>query len=236
MSTNPAPSTNETPVLEAVHLRKELPLHTIKLFGPQQAVHAVEDASLALRPSHATALVGKSWTGKTTVARLLARLYAPTAGSIRYREEMVRARGEAALRSYRRHVQMVFQDPFSSLNPMHTVRYHLSRPLRIYGHAHSAAEETQLITSLLERVNLTPAEQFISKFPHQLSGAQRQRVAIARALAARPSVLLADEPVSMLDVSIRLDILNLLARLKEEENQHRGGLISQQDRRSCRQG
>src|SRR5258707_15775881 len=101
---------------------------------------------------------------------------------------------------------------------MHTVRYHHSRHLRIYGHAPSAAEETQLITSLLERVNLTPAEQFISKFPHQLSGGQRQRVAIARALAARPSVLLADEPVSMLDVSIRLDILNLLARLKEEEN------------------
>lgn len=218
MSTNTAPSTNETAVLEAMHLRKEFPLHTIKLLGPPQAVHAVEDASLALRPGHATALVGESGSGKTTVARLLAMLYAPTAGSIRYREEMVRARGEAALRAYRRHVQMVFQDPFSSLNPMHTVRYHLSRPLRMHGHARGAAEETQLITSLLERVNLTPAEQFISKFPHQLSGGQRQRVAIARALAARPSVLLADEPVSMLDVSIRLDILNLLARLKEEEN------------------
>jgi peptide/nickel transport system ATP-binding protein len=113
---------------------------------------------------------------------------------------------------------MVFQDPFSSLNPMHTVRYHLSRPLHIHGHVHSAVEETQLITALLERVNLTPAEQFMHKFPHQLSGGQRQRVAIARALAAKPSVLLADEPVSMLDVSIRLDMLNLLLRLKEEEN------------------
>src|SRR6266566_65459 len=211
-------STNEEPILEAAHLRKEFPLHKAKLFGPPQVVHAVEDASLALRPGHATALVGESGSGKTTVARLLASLYKPSSGTIRFRKEVVKAGGEAALRAYRRYVQMVFQDPFSSLNPVHTVRYHLSRPLRMYGHAHSAAEETQLVTSLLTRVNLTPAEQFMPKFPHQLSGGQRQRVAIARALAAAPSVLLADEPVSMLDVSIRLDVLNLLLRLKEEEH------------------
>ena len=217
-STNEEPVLNEEPILEAVHLRKEFPLHSLKLFRPSQAVHAVEDASLALRPGRATALVGESGSGKTTVARLLARLYTPTSGTIRYGQEMVKARGEVTLRAYRRHVQIVFQDPFSSLNSVHTVRYHLSRPLRIHGYAHNTAEETQLIMSLLERVNLTPAEQFMQKFPHQLSGGQRQRVAIARALAARPSVLLADEPVSMLDVSIRLDMLNLLLRLKEEEN------------------
>jgi peptide/nickel transport system ATP-binding protein len=218
MSTNTVTSTNEEPILEAVHLRKEFPLRKVNLFGPPRAVHAVEDASLALRPGHATALVGESGSGKTTVARLLASLYTPSAGTIRFRKEVVKTRGEAALRAYRRHVQMIFQDPFSSLNSVHTVRYHLSRPLRIYGHAHSAAEETRLVTSLLERVNLTPAEQYMSKYPHQLSGGQRQRVAIARALAAMPSVLLADEPVSMLDVSIRLDVLNLLIRLKEEED------------------
>jgi peptide/nickel transport system ATP-binding protein len=114
-------------------------------------------------------------------------------------------------------VQIVFQDPFSSLNPIHNVRYHLSRPLRLHGHAHNATEEREQILALLNRVSLSPAEQFIQKYPHQLSGGQRQRVAIARALAARPEVLLADEPVSMLDVSIRLDILNLLLRLKDEE-------------------
>ena len=217
-STNEEPILNEEPVLEAVHLRKEFPLHSLKLFRPSQAVHAVEDASLALRPGRATALVGESGSGKTTVARLLARLYTPTSGTIRYGQEMVKARGEVTLRAYRRHVQIVFQDPFSSLNSVHTVRYHLSRPLRIHGYAHNTAEETRLIMSLLERVNLTPAEQFMQKFPRQLSGGQRQRVAIARALAAKPSVLLADEPVSMLDVSIRLDMLNLLLRLKEEEN------------------
>src|SRR6266446_5709811 len=218
MSTNSVTSTHEEPLLEAVHLRKEFPLHKVKLFGSPRVVHAVEDASLALHPGHATALVGESGSGKTTVARLLARLYTPTAGTIRYREGVVKGKGEAALRAYRRHVQMVFQDPFSSLNPVHTVLHHLSRPLHIYGHVHNAAEETQLIASLLERVNLTPAEQFMHKYPHQLSGGQRQRVAIARALAAKPSVLLADEPVSMLDVSIRLDVLNLLSRLKEEED------------------
>jgi peptide/nickel transport system ATP-binding protein len=180
-------------------------------------VKAVEDVSLSLRPGHSLAVVGESGSGKTTVARLLAQLYPPTSGSIRFRGASVgRIRGRK-VRAYRRHVQLIFQDPFSSLNPMHTIRYHLNRPLRLYRHARSAAEEEQQVKTLLERVNLVPAEQFINKFPHQLSGGQRQRVAIARALAAQPEVLLADEPVSMLDVSIRLDILNLLLRLKAED-------------------
>lgn len=204
-------------VLEAVHLRKYFPLRNFNLFGRQRVVHAVEDSSLALYPARALALVGESGSGKTTVARILARLYEPTAGSIQFRGEPVKTHNAADLRAYRRHVQMVFQDPFSSLNPVHNVRYHLSRPLRLHGHAHNTTEETEQVLALLNRVSLSPAEQFITKFPHQLSGGQRQRVAIARSLAARPEVLLADEPVSMLDVSIRLDILNLLLRLKEEE-------------------
>lgn len=207
---------DELPLLEAIHLRKVFPLRG-KLFGPTRGVHAVEDTSLALVPGRTTALVGESGSGKTTVARMLAALYAPTSGEIRFRGRTVDVRHRRALREYRRHVQMIFQDPFSSLNPVHTVRYHLTRPLRLYGHASSAEEAMHQVLQLLERVNLTPAEQFIEKYPHQLSGGQRQRVAIARALAVRPSVLLADEPVSMLDVSIRLDILNLLLRLKKEE-------------------
>ena len=205
------------PILEAVHLHKEFPLRQLNLFGPKRAVHAVEDASFALYPGHATALVGESGSGKTTIARMLARLYDPTSGTIRFRDEPIKLTGGKALQDYRRHVQIVFQDPFSSLNPVHTVRYHLSRPLRVFGHAHTQEQETEQVLSLLNRVSLTPAEQFIQKYPHQLSGGQRQRVAIARALAAQPEVILADEPVSMLDVSIRLDMLNLLLRLKKEE-------------------
>ncbi|MEO8971934.1 MAG: ABC transporter ATP-binding protein [Ktedonobacteraceae bacterium] len=204
------------PVLEAVHLKKDFPLRAVQLFGSAQAVHAVEDTSLALYAGKATALVGESGSGKTTVARLLARLYEPTGGEIRFQGAPI-ARRSAKLRAYRRQVQYIFQDPFSSLNPVHNVRYHLGRALRLHGYVHGAGEERRQILALLERVNLTPAEQFIDKFPHQLSGGQRQRIAIARALAVRPSIILADEPVSMLDVSIRLDVLNLLLRLKEED-------------------
>ncbi len=211
-------TTFSTPaVMEAVHLRKYFPLRQFKLSGSHSVVHAVEDTSLALYPGRAIALVGESGSGKTTVARLLARLYEPTSGTIMFRGEPIKDNGRAASKIYRHHVQLVFQDPFSSLNPVHDVRYHLKRPLRLHGYAHTTAQETEQILALLNRVSLSPAEQFITKFPHQLSGGQRQRVAIARALAAQPEVLLADEPVSMLDVSIRLDVLNLLLRLKDEE-------------------
>jgi peptide/nickel transport system ATP-binding protein len=206
-----------TSVLEAVNLRKYFPIRQLRPGAPRQVVHAVEDMSLALYPGRALALVGESGSGKTTVARMLARLYDLTAGSIRFRGQPVKGSSRSSLLAYRRHVQLIFQDPFSSLNPVHGVRYHLSRPLRIHGHAHSRAQETEQVLALLNRVNLSPADQFIGKFPHQLSGGQRQRVAIARALAVQPEILLADEPVSMLDVSIRLDVLNLLLRLKDQE-------------------
>jgi peptide/nickel transport system ATP-binding protein len=213
----PTAPPDDAPVLEAVNLRKYLPVRQLRPGKPRLAVHAVEDMSLALRPGRALALVGESGSGKTTVARMLARLYEPTSGAIRFQGEPVKGHRRSVLLAYRRGVQLIFQDPFSSLNPTHSVRYHLSRPLRIHGHARAGAQETEQVLALLNRVNLSPAEQFIRKFPHQLSGGQRQRVAIARALAVQPRVLLADEPVSMLDVSIRLDVLNLLLRLKETE-------------------
>ncbi|HET8840807.1 MAG TPA: ATP-binding cassette domain-containing protein, partial [Ktedonobacteraceae bacterium] len=205
------------PILEAVHLQKYFPLSTFKIIGPRVTARAVEDHSLKLYPGRALALVGESGSGKTTVARMLARLFEPTAGTITYRGISLKDSPLAHLKVYRRHIQLIFQDPFASLNPVHTVRYHLSRPLRIHGHAHNTHEVQEQSLVLLEKVSLTPAQQFLDKYPHQLSGGQRQRVAIARALAVRPEVLLADEPVSMLDVSIRLDVLNLLLRLKNEE-------------------
>ncbi|HLI68226.1 MAG TPA: ABC transporter ATP-binding protein [Ktedonobacteraceae bacterium] len=206
----------DQPVLIASHLRKDFPLRQVTLSGSRRVVQAVEDASLALYAGRATALVGESGSGKTTVARMLAGMYVPTRGEIMFEERPVKLR-HGHEKSYLRKVQYIFQDPFSSLNPVHSIRYHLSRPLRVHGHAHSKREVEEQSLALLEKVSLTPARQFLDKYPHQLSGGQRQRVSIARALAVQPTVLLADEPVSMLDVSIRLDMLNLLLKLKEEE-------------------
>jgi peptide/nickel transport system ATP-binding protein len=185
----------------------------------QRVVHAVDEVDLTLRRGQVTALVGESGSGKSTVARLLAQLYPATSGEIRLHGQPVSVRGGRRFRAYCRRVQMIFQDPFGSLNPVHTVRYHLTRALRIHGRAGRTSEEReQALAELLGRVSLTPAERYIDKFPHELSGGQRQRIAIARALGANPEVLLADEPVSMLDVSIRLGILNLLRDLKERLN------------------
>src|SRR5438874_6139725 len=133
------------PILEAVHLRKYFPVRGVKLFGAKSVVHAVEDTSLALYPGRALALVGESGSGKTTMARMLARLYEPSAGTIMFRGKPFKGNGRAALKAYRRHVQLVFQDPFSSLNPVHDVRYHLRRPLRLHGHARTAVQETEQI-------------------------------------------------------------------------------------------
>lgn len=184
--------------------------------GRRRSVHAVDDVSLRLRRGTVTALVGESGSGKSTVARLLAQLYPLTEGEIHLDGQAVKAGRGRSFRRYVRRVQLIFQDPFASLNPVHTVRYHLTRALRIHGRAGSGeAELEQNLTALLNRVQLTPPHQYLDKFPHELSGGQRQRVAIARALGADPQVLLADEPVSMLDVSIRLGVLNLLADLKD---------------------
>ena len=211
------------PVLEARGLTKHFPVHG----GARQAVvHAVEDVTLALPDAGITAVVGESGSGKSTLARMLAQLIKPTAGAVLLDGEAAPTR-----RRYARQVQLVLQDPFSSLNPVHSIRYHLARPLQIHGvngpenglrnglrnGPGNRQSLDSLITDLLTRVSLTPAEQFAAKYPHELSGGQRQRVAIARALAVRPRILLADEPVSMLDVSIRLGVLNLLADLRERE-------------------
>jgi peptide/nickel transport system ATP-binding protein len=206
-------------VLEADGLTKHFPVRRkgrAALTGPRRSVQAVDDVSLKLRRGHVTALVGESGSGKSTVARLLAQLHQRTSGDIRLHGKSVSVKGGRPFRAYVRKVQMIFQDPFASLNPVHTVRYHLTRALKIHGNAGTnAKEQEEALLGLLTRVQLTPPERYVDKFPHELSGGQRQRVAIARALGADPEALLADEPVSMLDVSIRLGVLNLLRDLKE---------------------
>jgi peptide/nickel transport system ATP-binding protein len=161
------------------------------------------------------ALVGESGSGKSTVARLLAGQDHLTSGEVRLDGNVVHLRHRRTFRNYKHEVQMVFQDPFASLNSVHTVRYHLERPVRIQRGTKGRVAIAAQVVKLLSEVELTPPEQFLAKYPHELSGGQRQRVAIARSIAANPRVLLADEPISMLDVSIRLDILSLLDDLRE---------------------
>jgi peptide/nickel transport system ATP-binding protein len=179
-------------------------------------VHAVDDVSFDLRPGTITALVGESGSGKSTVARLLARLHDPTSGSVLWDGgDIARVRRRRDVLRYRSQVQLIFQDPFDSLNPVKTVRHHVERPLRIHKMVPSAQVEERA-HELLRTVGLVPPQEFAAKYPHELSGGQRQRVALARVLAVEPKVILADEPTSMLDVSIRIGILNLMTRLKEE--------------------
>jgi ABC-type glutathione transport system ATPase component len=178
-------------------------------------VRAVRDVSFALEPGRTIALVGESGSGKSTVARMLAKLERPSAGAIELdgRRSADRGRG---LEAYRREVQMVFQDPFASLNPFHTILHHVERPVRLHHPQLSRAEASDRARELIARVQLDP-DRFAERRPHELSGGQRQRVAIARALAPGARFIVADEPVSMLDVSIRLGVLNLLAELQREQ-------------------
>jgi peptide/nickel transport system ATP-binding protein len=191
--------------MEAISVSKDFRL------GRGQILHAVRDVSFSLYRGAVVALVGESGSGKTTAARLLAGQERLTSGVIRLDGHPVEVSSRHAFRRYKSQVQLVFQDPFASLNPVHTVRYHLERPVKLHQRTANVSQE---VVTLLEQVRLTPATQFLGKYPHELSGGQRQRVSFARALAVHPSVLLADEPVSMLDVSIRLEMLNLLDDLR----------------------
>jgi len=207
-------SAPSTPVLEGRDLSK---FFWVKQgrgpFGRRVPIHADERVSVQLDAGRVTAIVGESGAGKTTVGRLLAKIIKPDGGQLLLDGKPAPA---GRPKSYAAQVQMVFQDPFASLNPVHRVQHHLARPLEIHHMADGNVDAA--VADLLRRVNLKPPDHFTAKFPHELSGGQRQRVAIARALAVRPRVLIADEPVSMLDVSIRLGVLNLLADLRDREH------------------
>lgn len=185
------------------------------LLGRRRVVRAVDDVSLDLRSGEVTAVVGESGSGKSVLARMLARIVAPTSGELLLRGEAVPLKSKRTL-AYTSQVQLVLQDPFASMNPVHQIRHNLERPLLIHGSPKS--EVDALAAAALSRVSLEPPERFLDRYPHELSGGQLQRVSIARALCARPSVLLADEPISMLDVSVRLGVLNLLRGLCDDEH------------------
>lgn len=175
---------------------------------------AVSQVSFSLTAGCITALVGESGSGKTTIARLVTGIEKPTSGSIQFRSSPVESLSVRQLTQYRRHVQMIFQDPYASLNPHNTVLYTIERPLINHKglDRDKAKEQAQRV---MEMVRLAPVDQYIDKRPHQLSGGQRQRLVIARAIAVEPDLVVADEPVSMLDVSIRADVLHLIGDLRD---------------------
>ena len=194
------------PLIQLDHLTRTFEVKRNKII-------AVNDVSFSVNESEVLCLVGESGCGKTTTGRIMAGLLKPSSGKILYNGKNIVDLDKKEFHKYRLGVQMVHQDPYASLNPAHTVYEILSFPLIHHGFATPSAR--QRARDLLDMVDLTPAEDFLDKFPHQLSGGQRQRVSIARALTVTPSFIIADEAVSMVDVSIRISLLNTLLRLKE---------------------
>jgi peptide/nickel transport system ATP-binding protein/oligopeptide transport system ATP-binding protein len=183
----------------------------VKEFG---GVPAVDGVSFDVTHGETFGIVGETGSGKSTTARLVARLIDPTSGSVRFEGREVGDMGRGELKAFRREVQMVFQDPYSSLNPRKTVGSIVAEPLAVHGLHEGRAERRRAVQELMERVGLDPDH--LNRFPHEFSGGQRQRVGVARALALSPKLILADEPVSALDVSIQAQILNLLQDLKRD--------------------
>ena len=202
-------------VLQSRHLTRHFRVRVAGQGWRRRVVHAVDDVSLDLRAGEVTAVVGESGSGKSVLARVLARIIAPTSGELYLHGEPVAATSRRTL-AYASDVQLVLQDPFGSMNPVHQIRHNLERPLMIHGAARQ--EVRALSEAAMRRVSLEPPERFLDRYPHELSGGQLQRVSIARALCVRPKVLLADEPISMLDVSVRLGVLNLLRGLCDDEH------------------
>jgi oligopeptide/dipeptide ABC transporter ATP-binding protein len=203
------------PLLEAAHLVHHFPVRSGALLDREVGrVRAVDDVSLQVAAGETLGLVGESGCGKSTLSRCLLRLLEPTAGAVRFAGRDITRLRRRELRPLRREMQMVFQDPFSSLNPRRRVGQIVGDPIRLHGEARGAAEVKRQVRQLLERVGLSP--EHYNRFPHEFSGGQRQRIGVARALALRPRLIVADEPVSALDVSIQAQILNLLDDLQSE--------------------
>lgn len=217
MNDSEAGTTTDAPV-PLLHTRR-LTKH-FKIGGglSRRTLHAVDDVDLAIQDREIVALVGESGSGKSTVARLLARVHMPTSGDIVFQGRPVsQMTGRKLELAYHRAVPMVFQDPFSSLNPAYRVSHGIARGLRLHRPELSSSERRAEAERVVEAVGLTPAPDVLDRYPHELSGGQRQRIGFAQALSYRPKLIVADEPVSMLDVSIRIGLLNVMARLRTDE-------------------
>ncbi len=213
---SPSAGTPTEPLLRVVDLTRHFRLGG--LFS-KKILHAVDDINFSIHEREIVALVGESGCGKTTLARLLAMIYPPTGGDIRYRGRSIRSlRARRDALWYRSEVPMVFQDPYSSMHPVFRVSHGVMRQLQLHRPELDGTARRREAERVFETVGLNPASEMLKKYPHEMSGGQRQRVGFAAALAVRPTLILADEPVSMLDVSIRIGLLNMMAGLREQEN------------------
>ncbi|MBV7436645.1 ABC transporter ATP-binding protein [Aeromonas sp. sif2416] len=205
----------DAPIIEVQHLYKDFSVNSNAIKSGK--MRALSDITFNLHRGRALAVVGESGSGKSTIAKIIAKMYKLSSGRILYRgRDLEEFNKGTALLDYRQSVQMVWQDPFGSLNPTHTIYHHIARPLLLHSKVIDKKDLPDMVHALLEKVGLTPAKATAAKYPHQLSGGQRQRVNIARNLAVEAEVVLADEPTSMLDVSIRIGILNLMEQMKNE--------------------
>lgn len=211
---------SDEPILEVENLRKYFPVNEglvdnlrVRLTGAEKKhVHAVDDINFNLYPGEALGIAGESGCGKTTTGMTLTNLYDPTDGTIRFRGQDIMDLDEDGMMEFRRNVQMIFQDPFESINPRMTVYDALAEPLEV----HNIPNKRARVARALEFAELKPPEQYFERYPHELSGGERQRVAIARGIILDPDFIVADEPVSMLDVSLRAGVLSLLDRMTDE--------------------
>ena len=209
----------QEPLVKVEGLQKLYPLASGLFEKAKDFIHAVDGINFDIAGGESLALVGESGSGKTTTGKLLVRLIDPTSGAIvmrinGYEKDIANLKG-GELKGFRRHVQMIFQDPYESLNPRRTIFDTIAEPLTVQGIG-NVAEREQLVAQYLESVGLIPPETFLFRYPHELSGGQRQRVAIARALIVEPTFVVADEPTSMLDVSIRTGIMHLMQDLADQ--------------------
>jgi oligopeptide transport system ATP-binding protein len=214
-ASRPAPGTFGDVLVEVKDIRMYFPVTSGIIFQRKVAdVKAVDGVSFDIRQGETLGLVGESGCGKTTLGRVVLLLYKPTAGSIRFRGQDLTTMKGGALRRMRRNMQMIFQDPYASLNPRMTVGSIIAEPLIIHGLAKDRKERQEKVQELMQVVGLNPY--YANRYPHEFSGGQRQRIGIARALAVQPDFIVADEPVSALDVSIQAQIINLLEDLQEQ--------------------
>ncbi|WP_026319248.1 ABC transporter ATP-binding protein [Amorphus coralli] len=212
----PAPKADAPLLVEAERVARAYPLPRARLFGPRREARVLDAVSVSVRAGESAGLVGESGSGKSTLARTILALDRPDGGTVRFRGSDLFAMTASELRSVRPEIQAVFQDPYGSFDPRHTVGRIVGEPLHLLGSACAPDERRRRIVDALDHVGLAEAD--AARYPHQFSGGQRQRIAIARAIVTRPALVVADEPVSALDVSLQAQVLDLLARLRLEMN------------------